>query len=61
MRQITGYQLTDKKKKFDNRNRQSPIMKMVEPQETEGSLRLDSIATENPTCAIEFKVERLNA
>lgn len=32
---------------------------MVEPQETEGSLRLDSVATENLTCVIEFKVERL--
>lgn len=49
----------DRQKKFDNL--QSPIMKMVEPQETEGSLRLDSIATENPTYAIEFEVERLNA
>lgn len=34
-------------------------MKTAEPQETEGSLRLDSVATENPTCAIEFKAKRL--
>lgn len=56
VRRITGYQLTDKKA-FDNL--QSPIRKMVEPQETEGSLRLDSVATENLTCVIEFKAERL--
>lgn len=43
------------KKAFDNL--QSPIMKIVEPQETEGSLRLDSVATENPTSPLNLKLK----